>query len=106
MHPSFLTHLGATPADRATHTGAFALFGPGKFSTVYESLTAPAASGHLHFAGEALSTRHAWVEGALDSAWRAVFELLIVEPAWKPLLCKFFKHWGYNKEWWAPVCTR
>ena len=67
---------------------------------MYESLTTPAAAGHLHFAGEALSTRHAWVEGALDSAWRAVFEILLVEPAWQRLIGKFFRNWGYNGEWW------
>ena len=51
--------------------GAFAFFGPGNFGNAYTSLTLPAADGRLHFAGEAISVRHAWVEGALDSAWRA-----------------------------------
>ena len=81
--------------------GAFAFFGPGKFNSTYTALTTPAAGGRLHFAGEALSTRHAWVEGALDSAWRAVFELLITEPAWNPLLPKFFSKWGCNGEWFS-----
>lgn len=39
--------------------GAFAFFGPGEFSSIYKSLTRPAANGHIHFAGEALSVRHA-----------------------------------------------
>src|ERR1700761_1965300 len=56
--------------------GAFAFFGPGKFESLFRSLNGPAADGLLHFAGEAQSVRHAWVEGALDSAWRAVAELL------------------------------
>lgn len=47
------------------------------------------------------TARHAWVEGALDSAWRAVYELLVTEPAWRHLLCKFFSNWGYNAEWFA-----
>ena len=68
---------------------------------MYQSLTRPAGGKRLHFAGEAISTRHAWVEGALDSAWRAVYELLLTEPGWAHLLPKFFKDWGYNAEWFA-----
>ena len=40
-------------------SGAFAFFGPGEFEDLYTSLNFPAAKNHLHFAGEALSTRHA-----------------------------------------------
>ena len=69
---------------------------------MYKQLTTPAAEEHLHFAGEALSPRHAWVEGALDSAWRAVYEILCFEPAWHHLLRKFFCNWGRNPEWWKP----
>jgi hypothetical protein len=79
--------------------GAFAFFGPGKFKNVYRSLTHPAADGRLHFAGEAVSVRHAWVEGALGSAWRAVFTLLMTEPAYFHLLGKFIANWGENAEW-------
>ncbi|KAF8131457.1 hypothetical protein EV363DRAFT_1449854 [Boletus edulis] len=56
--------------------GAFAFFSPGEFEDLYTSLNAPAANNRLHFAGEALSTRHAWVVGALDSAWKAVYQYL------------------------------
>ena len=41
--------------------GAFAQFGPGEFESLYDSLNSPAAKGRLHFAGEALSVRHACV---------------------------------------------
>ncbi|KIK68736.1 hypothetical protein GYMLUDRAFT_256401 [Collybiopsis luxurians FD-317 M1] len=83
--------------------GAFAFFGPGKFGSLYTSLTNPAADGRLHFASEALSVRHAWVEGALDSAWRAVYELLL-EPGFQPYQAKFFQNWGLNAEWFnAPI---
>ena len=74
-----------------TYTGAFAFFECGKFTSVYESLATPAAAGHLRFAGTALSTRHAWVDGALDSAWRAMCELPLVELTWQPRLGKFFR---------------
>ncbi|KAG1817807.1 hypothetical protein DFJ58DRAFT_833334 [Suillus subalutaceus] len=78
--------------------GAFAFFGPGKFGNLYTSLNNPAAGGYLHFAGEAISVRHAWVEGALDSAWRAVHEMLVF-PAFESYRDKFFEHWGVNPEW-------
>jgi len=39
--------------------GAFAFFGPGQFSTLYTNFSHAAAYGRLHFAGEALSVRHA-----------------------------------------------
>ncbi|KAH9927100.1 uncharacterized protein BXZ73DRAFT_48983 [Epithele typhae] len=69
--------------------GAFALFGPGQFGvssggtdgtaqgqSMFASLKAPAAKGRLHVAGEATSVHHAWVLGALNSAWRAVYNAL------------------------------
>ncbi|KAG1751233.1 hypothetical protein EDB19DRAFT_1676233 [Suillus lakei] len=78
--------------------GAFAFFGPGKFRSLYTSLNNPAAKCYLHFAGEAISVRHAWVEGALDSAWRAVHEMLVF-PGFESYQAKFFKNWGVNPEW-------
>lgn len=60
--------------------GAFALFGPGQFgklgqNSLFASVKVPAAYGKLHLAGEATSVHHAWVLGALNSAWRAVFNV-------------------------------
>ncbi|KAF8593829.1 hypothetical protein BDV93DRAFT_460220 [Ceratobasidium sp. AG-I] len=73
--------------------GAFALFGPGQFghikkgkslkseqASLFASMKAPAAKGKLHFAGEATSVHHAWVLGALNSAWRAVYNMLEGQP--------------------------
>lgn len=78
--------------------GAFAFFGPGDFQDLYTSLTAPNANKRLHFAGEAISTRHAWVVGALDSAWRAVYEYLLASGQ-RDQLQTFFGLWGQNEEW-------
>ena len=86
-------------------SGAFAFFGPGEFSTLYATLNRPAVYGRLHFAGEALSTRHAWVVGALDSAWRAVHEILLVTPQWRYKLDEFYKKWGFNEEWIDPKAS-
>jgi len=59
--------------------GAFAFFGPGQFSELFPVITRPGANGKLHFAGEATSVHHAWVAGAISSAWRAVAEILILD---------------------------
>ncbi len=79
--------------------GGFALFGPGKFKNVYTSMNTSAADGLLHFAGDALTPRQAWVEGALDSAWRAVNEMLWLMPDRRQYLLDFYGLWGYNPEW-------
>ncbi|KDR80293.1 hypothetical protein GALMADRAFT_242628 [Galerina marginata CBS 339.88] len=79
--------------------GAYAFFGPGKFQNPYTSLNTPAANGFLHFAGEAISVRHAWVEGALDSAWRAVREMLYFSGFTDEQRQRFFDNWGANEEW-------
>ncbi|KAI9573041.1 hypothetical protein HD554DRAFT_2167323 [Boletus coccyginus] len=78
--------------------GAFAAFGPGDFQDLYASLTYPAASKRLHFAGEAVSTHHSWVVGALDSSWRAVYEYLKVTGQHGKIK-KFKMLWGENSEW-------
>jgi monoamine oxidase len=59
--------------------GAFASFAPAQFSTVMPALLQPAYFGKVHFAGEALSSGHGWIIGALNSAYRAVAEVLAVE---------------------------
>jgi len=64
--------------NHSNSAGAFAHFGPGQFSNIYCELTKPPA-GRLHFAGEAVSTKHGWLAGALDSASRCVREVLLKE---------------------------
>lgn len=82
--------------------GAFAYFGPGDFQDLYTALSVPNANKRFHFAGEAISTRHAWVVGALDSAWRAVYEYLLASGQPQTTIEKFFKLWGKNIEWVYP----
>ncbi|KAK2462147.1 hypothetical protein APHAL10511_005845 [Amanita phalloides] len=79
-----------------------AAFGPGKFKNVFRSLTIPAADGLLYIAGEALSTRHAWVEGALDSAWRAVCQILLKEQLHDELMA-LCEGWKASDEWASPL---
>ncbi|KAF8435775.1 hypothetical protein L210DRAFT_3648444 [Boletus edulis BED1] len=78
--------------------GAYAHFAPGNFQDLYTALNFPAANKRLHFAGEAISVRHAWVVGALDSAWRAVYEYLKVTGQVDKIKL-FKKTWGENVEW-------
>jgi monoamine oxidase len=79
--------------------GSFAFFGPGKFENLYTSLNHPAAKGYLHFAGEAISVRHAWVEGALDSVSNAIQQMLYSHDFTKEQRKKFVEHWGVKNEW-------
>ena len=59
LFPRLFCTLGNSSLNRGCLTGAFALFGPGQFSNVYQEVTQPAAGGLLHFAGEATSVHHA-----------------------------------------------
>jgi hypothetical protein len=44
--------------------------------SLFDSVKVPAAGGRLHIAGEATSTNHGWIIGALNSGWRAVSNVL------------------------------
>ncbi|CAE6443259.1 hypothetical protein ACGC1H_005757 [Rhizoctonia solani] len=57
--------------------GAYALFGPGQFSSLLPNLSRSAAKGRLYFGGEAISTCHGWVAGSVDSADRVVLQIAI-----------------------------
>ncbi|RDB23899.1 hypothetical protein Hypma_008897 [Hypsizygus marmoreus] len=85
--------------------GAFCQFGPGQFKYTYPRLTQPASGQQrLHFAGDATSTFHGWVAGALNSGWRAVLGLLQNHPELNPnpnedIIAKFKNIWGPSEEW-------
>ncbi|KDQ16660.1 hypothetical protein BOTBODRAFT_30577 [Botryobasidium botryosum FD-172 SS1] len=76
LREQYVDHLAWNWAADPNATGGFAMFGPSQFGDVYASCGQPAAGGRLFFAGEALSENHAWVEGALSSAYEAVHKLL------------------------------
>ncbi|KAF6745152.1 hypothetical protein DFP72DRAFT_1077748 [Ephemerocybe angulata] len=78
--------------------GAFAFFGPGQYDYLYNALNGTAADGRLQWAGELLSVRHAWIVGALDSAWAAVNKYLYLSNNAKELP-EFYLKWGTNLEW-------
>ncbi|KAM5361872.1 hypothetical protein ACJA88_014290 [Fusarium oxysporum] len=91
----------------AYSNGGFAMFSPGQFSSLMPWLMRPAAEGHMHFAGEALSSGHAWIIGAVNSAWRTVYEILCTEGL-EEKKKQFIKQWDIIDEvdmgWydWSP----
>ncbi|KAG8806793.1 hypothetical protein FRC17_004807 [Serendipita sp. 399] len=76
--------------------GAFALFGPGQFKSLYPNVTA-SYGGRLHFAGEATSVHHAWLVGALNSAFRAVYQILH-SVGMEDQLDNLMTEWGKDEE--------
>ena len=76
-----------------TTAGAFALFGPGQFSNLYPYLTRPAADSKFHIVGEASSAHHAWIVGALDSAYAAIYRFLYRFELWE-YISLLRERWG------------
>ncbi|WP_044397843.1 FAD-dependent oxidoreductase [Lacinutrix sp. Hel_I_90] len=62
--------------DNHANGGAFALFNPGQFKSLYPTLLTPEFNGSLQLAGECCSVHHGWIVGALDSAYNAVLNIL------------------------------
>ncbi|KAL7620469.1 hypothetical protein AAE478_009464 [Parahypoxylon ruwenzoriense] len=86
-------HHGYSWTHDARTAGAFALFGPGQFSNLYPYLTRPAADSKFHIVGEAASTHHAWIVGALDSAYAAVYRFLYRFQLWEYIRL-LHERWG------------
>ncbi|KAL6703450.1 hypothetical protein ACN47E_009624 [Coniothyrium glycines] len=63
----------------ALSSGAFALFGPGQFTSLYPSLFAPLAGSNnsVFLIGEHASAHHAWIAGALYSAATSLYGWLL-----------------------------
>ncbi|KAF7302450.1 Amino-oxidase domain-containing protein [Mycena chlorophos] len=84
--------------------GAFPLFRPSQFTktddaqSMFASLKTPGAGGKLHFAGEATSVHHAWILGALNSAWRAVWNALQLREDAEELRRQLRDEWGVPDE--------
>ena len=53
--------------------GEASVFAPGQFTLLHPAVPLP--EGPLHFAGEHTSLKHAWIEGAVESAVRAALEV-------------------------------
>lgn len=68
-----VTHVQTWTTD-PNALGAYAFFGPGQIRAFQASMALPA--GRVHFAGEHTATRHAGMEGALESAERVAREVI------------------------------
>jgi monoamine oxidase len=60
--------------DHPWSSGAFAWFLPGQHTALYRDVVAP--EGRVFFAGEHASLAHTWMQGALESALRAVRDIV------------------------------
>jgi monoamine oxidase len=65
--------------DNPLSMGAFSLFGPAEYQALYRNLIKAEANGFMHMAGEYASVHHGWLEGAVNSAYRSVMEILMKE---------------------------
>ncbi|KAF3930142.1 hypothetical protein ABW19_dt0208437 [Dactylella cylindrospora] len=90
---ALITHHAYSWSHDPTTAGAFALFGPGQFSNMYPYLSRPAADSKFHIVGEASSAHHAWIVGALDSAYAAVYRFLYRFELWDAL-DDLVERWG------------
>jgi hypothetical protein len=77
IHDSYIEHHAYDWGADPFMSGAFAHFGPGQFSKIYPNVITPSAGGKLFIIGEAASKHHAWIVGALESAVRGVYQLLM-----------------------------
>ncbi|KAK3501396.1 hypothetical protein B0T13DRAFT_487522 [Neurospora crassa] len=69
LRSQYVTHHAFAWSHDPWQGGAFALFGPGQFKDVYPDFHKAYCTGKFFMSGEALSTHHAWISGAVDSAY-------------------------------------
>ncbi|RBR19258.1 hypothetical protein FVER53590_08318 [Fusarium verticillioides] len=73
LEEQYIDHHGYDWYRDQHMSGAFAYFGPGQFSNMWQEIIKPNALGQLYIVGEAASSHHAWIVGALESVVRAVY---------------------------------
>jgi monoamine oxidase len=77
IHPQILDEfeVGASKMwhDDEFAGGAFVLFDPGQETLLHQHIIAP--EGRIHFAGEHASVHHRWIQGAVESALRAAWDI-------------------------------
>jgi monoamine oxidase len=76
---------------------AYALFYAGQFTHTFGPMVQ--SEHEVYFAGEHLSTRHAWIEGAIDSAAEAV--LLLLREHELPIPPEV-ERWAEDSPWFEP----
>lgn len=74
---NYVAHHAYAWQDDPWTGGAYALFGPGQFKNVYPKFYPLFCMDQLALCGEALSSHHAWISGALDSAYVKTYQFLV-----------------------------
>jgi monoamine oxidase len=79
LRDMYQSHHAWAWANYPWTAGAFALFGPGQFQNLYPLMQQPQcqtlnSKAGLYMCGEATSAHHAWISGALDSAYMSVWQ--------------------------------
>lgn len=77
LNEQYITHHAWAWSHDPYTGGAFALFGPGQFSHLYPPFQKLLCGRRLSICGEAVSAHHAWISGALDSAYVSVWQWLV-----------------------------
>ncbi|KAJ4114022.1 hypothetical protein NW760_000914 [Fusarium oxysporum] len=73
LEEQYIDHHGYDWYRDQNMSGASAYFGPRQFSNMWQEIIKPNALGQLYLVGEAASSHHAWIVGALESVIRAVY---------------------------------
>jgi monoamine oxidase len=79
LYDQYLSHHAWAWSHDPYTGGAFALFGPGQFENMYPPCVGLFCEKKFAMCGEALSAHHAWISGALDSAYLAVLTWLTAQ---------------------------
>ncbi|KAG5655364.1 hypothetical protein KAF25_006867 [Fusarium avenaceum] len=77
LRGEYVTHHAYAWSHDPYTSGAFALFGPGQFKYIYPEFQFLFCEGKFAICGEALSPHHAWISGALDSAYTSLMRWLV-----------------------------
>ncbi|KAM9979064.1 hypothetical protein ACTFIZ_000411 [Dictyostelium cf. discoideum] len=89
----YKTHKCMHWSNDENASGAYGLYWPSQFLEYYPSLTKPSTDGRFHISGESTSIHHAWIIGALNSAYRSVDRILRQENLLQ-LRSKLIENWG------------
>ncbi|KAM9973717.1 hypothetical protein ACTFIW_010840 [Dictyostelium discoideum] len=89
----YKTHKCMHWSNDENASGAYGLYWPTQFLEFYPSLTKPSTDGRFHISGESTSIHHAWIIGALNSAYRSVDRILRQENLLQ-LRSKLIENWG------------
>lgn len=76
LHELYITHHAYDWYHDPNAAGAFAYFGPGQFIKCGPEIIK--LNDWLFLIGEAASAHHGWIVGTLESAVRAVYQLLLM----------------------------